>query len=511
MFDNLIVTSSLHLDGLIKLQKYFVDRYDAARFPGLLEEDEITELSFSARFAEQDAEMIETKKLIHRMDANNMEKKRKEVAQQRGQIGVLRSSAATKTCNCNNNSCAKCKIQREILNYKIEIYRCSLMPDPMLQNAVVFELRIPDVIACLRDVLYLFVTKHHDETVGNWPKCISWVEHRTLKTYSTGCAKNVFLGTNSKYLNRRSTRGTDNFIHPDSADGEFIDKHTSDYNCLMCGKVASKPPKKVFTKMPTKTKSQSIKKFVTFSVEKSSVYENLQWTLESTMHTQNKVLATQSECPPDLSIAEYINFGSLRADGHRLQLRNLYRVISDESLSFETPSVLALVMQTLWEAGPATMWYRESNEDFVNVDFVQAMTDLLDAYTQRQQSNWRNPLKLVVATLVVCRMFEMNSDAGIADRLAEVLLKFRSIATTWISLIENAISERQSDKTNPIELNAILMDVAICGTLTYFVNRHHIFFEKIFESTGDHSPVFAWLKFNNLLYRHNNSQVRAPP
>lgn len=135
------------------------------------------------------------------------------------------------------------------------------------------------------------------------------------------------------------------------------------------------------TKMPIKTAEQSVKKFVTFSVEKLSVYKSLQWTLDSTKHTQNKVLATQSDCPADLSIAEYKEFGSLRADGHRLQYRNLYRTISDESLSFETPSVLALVMQALWEAGPGGIqWYREANEDFVDLDFVRATHDLLAAY-----------------------------------------------------------------------------------------------------------------------------------
>lgn len=207
----------------------------------------------------------------------------------------------------------------------------------------------------------------------------------------------------------------------------------------MYGKMAAvKPASKMYTKMPTKTHRQSIKKFVTFSVENSSVYEQLQWALESTTHTQNKVLATQSQCPADLSIAEYISFGSLR-DGHRLQLRNLYRAFAEESLSFETPSVLALVMQTLWETGPADSrgtWYRESNEDLVNDDFVRATIDLLDVYIKRQQSNWRNPVKLMVATLIVCRIFEINEDADTAARLTDVLINFRLTAIRWIPMIQ---------------------------------------------------------------------------
>lgn len=82
--------------------------------------------------------------------------------------------------------------------------------------------------------------------------------------------------------------------------------------------------------------AQSIKKFATFNVERGSPYEILQWTLNGTTHTQNEVLARQFECPQSLTLNEYKNFGSLRADGHRLQLRKLYAMIETDSLSFES-------------------------------------------------------------------------------------------------------------------------------------------------------------------------------
>lgn len=69
-----------------------------------------------------------------------------------------------------------------------------------------------------------------------------------------------------------------------------------------------------------------------------------------TQHWQNNVLAKQSQCHRDLSIAEYISFGSLRADGHRLQLRNIYRAIETDALSFQNKSVMLLILAALWEA-----------------------------------------------------------------------------------------------------------------------------------------------------------------
>lgn len=524
MLDNLILPSRHHLEVLDDLQKYFRKRNAVAKFPGLLEEDEITENSFSVRYASSDAKMIETRKKIRNMDLEQIAEKREEVKAAREHIASLRADMDRLECTCTANVpkvlCSGCasqtEMQQEIANQKIFVHKVSLMPEKYKQNAVVFELCIPDEIACLRDVLYIFVTKHYNVSVGEWEKCTSWTENRKLKFFATGCAENVFLGTSCKYFNTSRTRGSDRISkHPESPPEEFINKDTSDYDCLMFGRAASKQTKK----MPRKMSKQSIKKYVTFTVDKSTGYEKLQSTLETTMHTQNSVLASQSECPIDLNITEYVNFGSLRADGHRLQYRNLYRAIVEEKLSFETPSVLALVMQTLWESGPNraanSSWYRETNEDFMDLNFIEAMVNLLDGYIQRQQRNWQNPLKLMFATFIICRMFELNTDPVIADLIAEVLLKFRSIAISWIPLIQTTLNENRVNESNCGKLNVNLVEVGICGVLTYFVDPHHPFFNKIFDSIGNQSALYAWMHFiatinhNNLLCKDNNQQVRT--
>lgn len=503
MFDHLILTSSHHMELAFRLQKYFKIRNDEADHPGLLEEEAISKYSFSARYAALNEDMLQTIKLIGKKDEKKKEEKRIQYDKTRAEAAKLREGGDCTTLSCNGY-CDKCKLKRAYDRLRVKVYRSIWMRETHERNALAFELRIPIAFACLRDVLYLFVTTHYDSQLKDWPKCLNWCDHAELSEFALkNRTQNVSLGTTSKKLNQRTQRGCE--LHPEKSFDEFIDTDISDYNFLMCGK-KEKQTKAFCSKMPIKTKFQSIKKFVTFSVQKLSEYAKLQWALESTAHTQNSVLAKKSDCPPDLSIAEYINFGSLRADGHRLQHRNLYRVLSDEGLSFETPSVLALVMQTLWEAGPETKinyWYRESNDDFVDDDFVQAMADLLEAYIERQQCNWRHPLKLMVAIIIVCRMFEINSDMTVAGRLAKVLLKFRLTAIKWIANIKVKISESNTDGTNRDELYANVTDVAICGALTFFVNRHHVHFSKIFHNTDEYSAVKAWLLFNDTINHYN--------
>lgn len=488
-----MLTSRHHMKLLFELETYFKVRNDRAKFPGLIEENTVTKKSFAARLAKLDPDMNETKRNIELEDRKKQKEKLDEVKRARQIIARDRLTIARKNCRCtsfDNKYCEKCNLQGKINSSRVAVYRSILMPEPFKQDVLVFELRIPDVIACLRDLLYVFAVKHSDRTVGSWSKFMKWIEHQDLRQFSTGSAKFVFLGTNCNYLNKKVTRGDDYSDHPDEPDDHFIDLATSDYNCLMCGNVMTKTGK-----MPTNPANQSVKKYTTFSVEKSSVYEKLQWTVESTNHSQNKVLATQGSCPVDLSVAEYVNFGSLRADGHRLSLRNLYRVLVDESLSFETPSVLALVMQTLWQTGPGTSWHREAHEDFVSTEFVLAMVDLLDTYIQRQQENWKNPLKLMVATLIVCRMIEINSDADVGGWLVGVLLKFRLTAINWMQSIQTTIEKGGCNGILDNNLFANLVDVAICGMHTYFVNCHHDDFEKVLEPTGEYSAVDAWLRF----------------
>lgn len=529
MFDNLLLTSRHHLEVLFDLQTYFEKRNADATGPGLIEEDEITENSFAVRFAANDEVMIHHRKRIQRLDKNKMDQKIEEVKAARESVATMRAQIAELVCTCSADDpktvCADCdtrkKVQKQIDDTKIDVYKVSMMPDRNKKNAIVFELRIPDMIACLRDVLYLFVTKHYDGSVGEREKCNGWIEHKRLKSFSAGCSEYVFLGTSSKFFNTPRSRASDRKTkHPDCAMEEFINKDTSDYDCLLFGRLPTKNPKKLptLTKMPTKTAKQTIKKFVTFTLDKSSGYAKLQWALESTAHTQNDVFAVQSDCPIDLTIAEYKAFGSLRADGHHLQYRNLLLAIVEENLSFETPSVLALIMQTLWEAGPnrspAPTWYRESNADFVEPNFVREMVNLLEAYIRRQHQNWQNPLKLMFATVIICRTFEMNSDPMLAARIAQVLLRFRHIAMAWIPMIQKTLHENRSNESIRNQLTANLVEVGICGALTFYINPQHEHFDRVFGNTAERSAVYVWMfliatiNHNNTLCKNNNQQVR---
>lgn len=154
-------------------------------------------------------------------------------------------------------------------------------------------------------------------------------------------------------------------------------------------------------------------------INRNTPYTNLQWTIDSLNHTQNEVLARQSECLRELALSEFINFGSLRADGNRLKFRKLFGMIETDALSFDQMPVLSLILQTIWEMGPLddSGFIREAYEDLSDPKFVSAMIKLLNNFINKNAGDWDRPIKLLVVAFIAVRIFELNDDENIADEL----------------------------------------------------------------------------------------------
>lgn len=527
IFESLIVSSRYHLEILYDVQKYFERRNQNAVLPGLLEEDEITEKSFSAQFVNDDMHI--TKLNIEKTDKKNIKKKGREWEKERKKFKQKCVEVNRMCCTfprssysmCRRSGCRKCDLQNEIDNTNIKVYQCLLKPEPHNRNAIIFELRIPIAIACLRDVLFLFMKNHYNGESRYLSNCILWTEHSALKEFSNNNSKMVFLVSSSNGARTRS-RASVLKKHINCPLEAFIDDKLAEYNCMICNWRRTPNEKQIFMILPKKINLQPLKKMVTYKVEDNSMYKTLQWTLESflnskketALHTQNEVLALQSQCPPDMNSLEFISFGSLRADGHNLWCRNLYRVISDESLSFEKSSVLALVMQTLWESGPLCdnapsthPFCRKADEDFTDIAFANVMIKQLDTFIVRNQSNWRHPLKILVAVLIACRIFEMNTDHTLAGRIMGVLFKCRRILNGWMPLIRNSINQNLNNEANLALLYQNSVNVAICGIFTYFIDKHHPLFNHFLKKSSN-SAVHYWLEFLGTINRNNNHYIK---
>lgn len=404
--------------------------------------------------------------------------------------------------------CKFCILNRKIKNEKIPVYRCLLPEATHEKNAIIFEWNVPAEVACLRDSLHSF----YEYVTG---RCGDYLNIR--KNWTKVRSENPFMSSRNKenMALLSNTTDEDNFIpissyknisdndihlgittsiedvelHVDHDDWDFV--QPCGYDCIYHSSGC-----KIITDMT----ENSIKSLCTLSVERHGKYKGLQWTVTGTSHTQNEVISRQSECSHELSLIEFKNFGSLRADGHRLQWRKLYAMIESEALSFENPSVLSLIMQTIWETGISgdAGVIRESHEDLQCIKFRRAMIRLLNKFVEQQKNNWAHPLKLLMVVLIAIRIFEVNDDEIFINEISMILDKVRTITIKWIDTNEKAIQAiKRSDQSNQNRLRKNLVFIAITGAATFHVHPNHKFFKRIFLKDKDSgfTAFRMWLKY----------------
>lgn len=518
IFDALLLPQRIDMRIADDLEQYFIERNENARDPGLIDERHVSESSFSVKYAKRNGPMLAICKRIMERDAENVKEKTTEWEQHQQQVGDLREEIKTlQPCQmilgkkfCTTYTCARCRKDQEIQNVKIEVYE-HLLPDKEYEQlAIAFELQIPRAIACLRDILYGFA-----KLFGGTSEKMSfkdWIDRDEIREHV------LFLSTTSNQSVRlgSTVHCTPKKYHVDQVLDTFIVSNTS--NCVFH---ADQKP------MPSKIASETIKNVCT-PFKLCGEYRALQWTLDGTGHTENDVLAQQSKCPESLSISEYKNFGTLRADGHRLQLRKLYAMIETEALSFEKESVLMLIMQTLWECGikgdrtpHVQQGIRESHIDFLNQEFCTKLLESLEAYTKRQENNWMHPFKLLMVTLIAVRIFEMNNEPhthALNDKVVDLLLNIRAIIYDWIERIEQAIREiKTPDEDAERQLRLKLIYVAEIGCLTFFIHSKHNHFDMVLQPRyfENQTAPQQWLHFiitlksNLQVYARNEQQLPA--
>jgi len=119
----------------------------------------------------------------------------------------------------------------------------------------------------------------------------------------------------------------------------------------------------------------------------STPYKTIHPFVSGTHHTSNEVVAAQADCPPELSIHEYIAFSALRS-GPRLQWLNIARELSSTSLSFRSQEVHMLITQAAWQLGPLSDGVREWHTDLDIPSFGRTLLFELNSLLGRIEGNW---------------------------------------------------------------------------------------------------------------------------
>jgi hypothetical protein len=501
------------MEHLTKLEAYFARRLDNRMVSmSLISEDEPSSQSFAVRQAQRDREVARRKEEILEFARHEKLKKLEELSTARAKYNNLIRTARARSCDvitdvdgdtCHLASyCKKCKLESQADQMRVSVFEFPLPETTHLQDAVVGELVAPTSSwTTLRDALHVLHRDMLNVQLQSCEKKGTWRSYEPLQRWVRTPSESplITLGSTNKLFVNSHYRSWHPSQYPDQ---DFF--KPNGFNLRLMEHSSDKLASTITYEEPHETVRSRT------TLDADGAYMCLQWTMGGTSHTENEVLCKQVDCPPELNLAEFNAFGTLRA-GQRIQIRNLVRVLEMRTLSLSQPSVVNLISQALWETGPPneTVWFRDTQLDFRDEAFARYTLGRLHFLTGNVGDNWKDHLALLSIVTVGARVLAM-SEAAWEIAAMDVLLKCREIAEKWLKQIEEALGGMMASPIHEIQrMRSKLVDVAAIAALTLDVDVRHL--ESLAMKSNE--DVIYWLRalariYDNVLLNSESAVTR---
>jgi hypothetical protein len=467
-FESLLLPDLDHVKIAFELKKYIDEKNSSELDPSLVD-PKIGPEQFSAKYARKNPEMQKVRQNILAYIETKIQEKYKEVDSARKKYNEMikiwpsHQPKIDKNGNPyhNPNNCEFCIAE----SIRVNVYEKLIPDDETSQNIIVFELQIPTFIGVLREAIHLFRKEVLKTEIFGSDTRLKWVENQELVGFSNKVGFDFTLGSIKKSFAISHYSGLAK--HPKNDYSEFILPNASTLNHC------SKELNCSINYRDTKFESNCV-------LKAEGPYNVLQWTIDSTNHTENQVIARQSECGQGLNLKEFLNFGFFRA-GHNLQTKNLLVSLETRSLSLNKQGVFALIAQSMWELGTL------NKGDFMSSDFIKLgphadfrcgvymanLERVLKELVEISRNKWDDQLVLLILVLILSKAVQLSSDKA---KWVDLLVVCRNIAKSWIEKIEKIIeelktSDKKEDQDDCFNLRVKLYQILCFLLLTYDVGR----------------------------------------
>ena len=314
-------------------------------------------------------------------------------------------------CRRHLPSCRRCKLKdeanecrRAAAAIRVAFYEKLLPECDKLQRGIVYDLRIPDLLALQRDALLMLaeVCVPKDLTLtANFTAV--WSQEASLMNWARGLTLVSTLGTTCK-----SFCCTKHILES----ATFITSNKRDVLLLLQGQPLNASPKWCVNRLTC----------VTTSDER---YVSLQPFIPSWEHNENMVITSKSMAHPALDLREFDAYGALRA-GCGLQLPRLLAATEQRTLSFQRQGVVDILMALLWQAGPPSTseipldkhrarpseeWLRHALQLLNDAKFAERLCKHVQRLLKHSEDNWSND-KVLLCICYIARCIAEHSATG---------------------------------------------------------------------------------------------------
>ncbi|KAG2119627.1 uncharacterized protein F5147DRAFT_795623 [Suillus discolor] len=497
LLERLLIRKASVLGRLKKLHTYLKARHcQASSCLSVFTDDD--DESFAAQYFHRSSKLQSLKARIEADGRKQRQEKLTELRTLHRRYRDLTTRAASLEHEYGVNSrgwdyhkhwqCEKCYVEKEMNSMEITVYEWPL-PEPEQEAiVVVFELACPIAFDMWRSMtIHVFVDICTPEKISSTSPFMTLPEYNALRQYRT-ChpRQRLTLASEAKPFSRShyseiriSTLKTEvcvnnglNFWPFDTTTGAWV------------------------ADIPLEC---DVTKLCTFLLPKGP-YDGLQQYLAGTSHTSNQVMANQADCHKDVTIHEFIAFGTLRSGPH-LQWMNVLRELHARTLNFRREEIHLLLAQAVSQAGPfssddSLIWHEELN----SVPFLIALLGELEELMASVEGNWLEAVTIDTIIMLVCRVLSSTQEESVKSRGHTLLRRIRTATFTLLMQLSGKM-QASNDEAVSRDLQGRVRDMAVTCRSTFDVDGD----ASLLLTSNDDIKIFVYCAV--MLYDNTPSQL----
>ena len=470
VLQSLLLSKSNHLRRLKSIEKYLRERCgQSERVPSIFSDD-VNSLSFSVQFFQRSLEHQSILDKIETQADKDRKAKVEELRKRNKEHKELTDSASGLEHTYRIDQlgrrdhphwCGRCQLESQARRMRISVHEWPLPASRMHAQAAVFELNLPLVFGVWRTTTYYLL---HDICTPREVK--SPLRTNPPERIDTYQPLQPFSRQSERITWASSTK-------PFSAHYKGCSLPTTESNiCVSNGLQYRLFDKEHGEWAAERFKQCDIAHFCTLKISPGP-YQHLQYAVESTSHTSNDMLASQSTCPAELTVHEYIAFVGLRS-GHHLQWLNVLRELRSRCLRFGQEAVSVLLTQATSQVGPPSPGNgdREYHRDLSDPQYAFALLEELRSLLGSIQENWLEGDAARVIVLLTSRLLASNTDSSVAEMAYALLRRVRDVTFAWMTQLVDKLHGNDGNATHKFQSLACKI-AATCKT-TYDVDKCHL-------------------------------------
>ncbi|KAL4994276.1 hypothetical protein BDV10DRAFT_189152 [Aspergillus recurvatus] len=458
LFESLLLPYRSQMERLARAEDYVNQRRQHVRFPkSSIFQDFGTESCFSVRFFDQSIEHQNLLAEIKHSARCERTQKQLELRQKHQRYRELYALADQIQCTCyevtpdprfdltasrHSPDCRRCAYKTQAETIKIGIHEWPLPTNSLQAKTTVFEMNVPRPFASWRDttIFFLLTVLRLDYFSKDRPRARHQPQtYSGLSPFFTSTNDSQRVGLLSEVKPHVKTHRwiksiidvTENEVCLENGlKLQYFDHET---DCFV-------------TQFKTTDETASS---CTYKVPSSS--STLQRFLSRPAYSRNgpspnTVIASQGNCPRDMSLEEYKALCSMPL-GVEIQWQNILRQLAMPSVVFKKVETCIFILQIIRQAGPSTKdsVLRAGHVILDDDRFATVLLAEINNAAGRIEENWESAQELSALVFLTQRVLSLSTSAQVRDLCLAQLSTLRTTSFKWVTLVREQASNSDTD------------------------------------------------------------------